>query len=105
MNPDAVTLLAFMEAEYVRAGYMYSGEAAPNHSDVRSLFGDWSDPATRARTATEELLAAGLIRRRECQAESYALTARRRVELVDLHDLRRQWAEDALDTLNRGGAS
>lgn len=76
-------ILRFMQEEYIRCGYMYSGACQPCFLERRlGLTNADMGPAM------ERLIATGHVRVRKCQAFNYELTPRERLRLIDKHDLR-----------------
>lgn len=80
-------LLAAFEAAYVEYGYIYSGCLPPRYIRERVFAGD----ADKAARAVDELLGAGLIVRRKCDALNYELTAHARLALIERHRLALVW--------------
>jgi len=86
---DTTRVQEAYEAEYVRCGYMYSGEMSPEYlGRVTGLGFD------RALAAIKALVAAGVLQRRKCDAWTYELVPAERARLITTHGLSERW-EDA----------
>lgn len=89
---DELKMLAWMESEYVRCGYMYSGSVGPDQYPTLQQFDNEHD---RVVDAFEALEAAGIARRRDCRAWTYELVPARRVDLIEEHNLDVVWQRKA----------
>lgn len=85
-STDAERVLAKYQAEYVRIGYMYSGEMSPDYVGRKAGLG-----FDRALAAIKQLRAAGLLQRRNCQSWTFELVPAERARLIDVHGLRADW--------------
>ena len=85
MDDTRRALLAY-EAEYVRCGYMYSGEMSPEYLGRETGLG-----FDRALDAIKALVAAGVLERRQCEAWTYELVPAQRARLISAHRLSERW--------------
>jgi hypothetical protein len=83
---DSHRALQAYKAEYVRIGYMYAGEMSPDYLGRETEMG-----FDRALAAIKDLVAAGILRRRECLAWTYELVPAERAKLIDTHRLAADW--------------
>jgi hypothetical protein len=83
---DSHSVMQAYQAEYVRIGYMYSGEMSPEYLGRKTGLG-----FDRALAAIKDLVAAGLLRKRECLAWTWELVPAERAKLIDTHGLAADW--------------
>ena len=85
-SQDCATLLRMMQDEYVATGYMYSGCLAVGYI-VGKL--EWS--ACYAIDVVYDLIDAGHVRKRDCQAIAFELSTEQRRTLFEKYNLADKW--------------
>lgn len=90
-SQDCATLLRMMQDEYVATGYMYSGGLAVGYI-VGKL--EWS--AGYAIDVVYDLIDAGHVRKRDCQAIAFELSTEQRRTLFEKYNP--QWPSALADT-------
>lgn len=78
-------LLYHFESEYMESGYMYSGSLP--FSRLYNLGYRMGD--------LKPLISAGLVQKRGCEGDAFELTASKRKQLIDDHNLTQVWNESA----------
>lgn len=86
LSRDAEALFEIFKEEYVKRGCMYSGMIPLNAPpicgyQVRALY---------------ELVSAGVLQKRDCDADAFELTAQERLKLIDTYNLQDAWKESGL---------
>lgn len=90
MNSVERKVLEFMEQEYVRVGYMYSGGITINDQRLAKIIGD-NHPVDVMFSMAKK----GLIEKRKCEALAFQLTAQKRLQLIQKHNLAVEWEKTA----------
>lgn len=91
LSEDARLLYNAMQREYVLSGHSWQGNFGLH--EVQRTLGlpvEWSYEE-RTRTILGELIDAGLVERRQCQAEAYELTLLERYTLIEEFHLEDHW--------------